>query len=329
MKKPSLTPFILCLAALALFAVSCEKEIDVDLPDVVSRTVVEGTIEPGLPPVVLLSRSQGYFDPTDLTTLEDLYITGATCEVSNGSTTVTLDEVCAADLPEELLEQVADILGFSPEVLSAVNICAYTSLFNTDIWGEEGKTYTLNIDVEGEQLSSTTKINQVVELDSTWFELSGNSDSLGFLHAIITDPDTTGNAYRWFAQRLNRYPDWSEHAGEVKDASMIAPLGSVALDEFFNGLNFEFAYFRGTTTGEPKTDDLNEEAGFYKVGDTVAVRGCVIDFAAYNFIYAFETQAANQGSPFAVPSNLPSNVEGGLGAFIGYGVFNDTIICAP
>ena len=110
---------------------------------------------------------------------------------------------------------------------------------------------------------------------------------------------------------------------------MIAPLGSVADDEFFNGLTFEFAYFRGTSLNSQKEDDLNEERGYYKIGDTVAVRGCVIDYDAFLYLYALESQVANSGSPFSVPNNIPSTVEGGLGAFIGYGVFNDTIYCQP
>ena len=35
--------------------------------------VVEGRIEPGLPPIVLLSRSQDYFAPVDAATLGSLY----------------------------------------------------------------------------------------------------------------------------------------------------------------------------------------------------------------------------------------------------------------
>lgn len=313
-----------CLAFLG-----CEKEITVDLPTVEEKVVIEGTIEPGQPPVILLSTSQGYFEPTDLTSLESLYLKGATCALSNGTTTVELDEICASELPEDLLEEVAGILGFPPEVLAEVDLCVYTSPFNTDIWGEEGVSYELTVEYEDHYLTASTKINEVVPLDSTWFELAGNSDSLGFLHAMLSDPDTIGNAYRWFAQRLNQYEPWSENAGQIKDAGMIAPLGSVGDDEFFNGLSFEFAYFRGVSLGSDKEDDFNQERGFYKVGDTVAVRGCVIDYDAFLHIYAVESQVANSGSPFAVPANIPTNVQGGLGAFVGYGIFNDTIICQP
>ena len=41
---------ILPLLIPALLLIACEKEITVDLPDVPQRLVVEGVIEPGLPP---------------------------------------------------------------------------------------------------------------------------------------------------------------------------------------------------------------------------------------------------------------------------------------
>lgn len=308
--------------------VGCEKEITIDLPDVESKIVVQGSIEQGQPPIVLLSESQGYFDATDLTSLEDYYLKGATVTVGNGDAEIVLDEICTSDIPEELLPLVASITGFDPEVLAFLDICAYAS-FDESIWGEVGKIYDLSVEHEGRTVTSITKINELVHLDSTWFELSGTSDSLGFAWGILTDPDTLGNAYRWFAQRINQYPEWSANAGEQKDGGYIAPLGSSFDDEFFNGLSFEFAYYRGSVLNSDKEDDLNEEVFFFKVGDTIAVRGCVIDRGSFLFIDSYETQVSNQGSPFAVPTNVRTNIEGGLGGWIGYGASYDTIICVP
>jgi hypothetical protein len=308
--------------------IGCEKEITIDLPSVESKIVVQGNIEQGQPPIVLLSESQGYFEATDLSSLEDFYLKGATVKVSNGEVEIELEEICTSDIPEELLPLVASLTGFDPEVLAFLDICAYVS-FDESIWGEVGGIYDLTVEHEGRLATSTTKINELVHLDSTWFDLSGNSDSLGFAWGILSDPDTLGNAYRWFAQRINHYPEWSENAGEQKDGNYIAPLGSAFDDEFFNGLSFEFAYYRGATLNSDKEDDQNEEVFFFKVGDTIAVKGAVIDRGAFNFVASYETQVSNQGSPFAVPTNVRTNIEGGLGGWIGYGTSYDTIVCVP
>lgn len=308
--------------------ISCQKEITVDLPTTPARIVVEGSIEQGLSPIVVLSWSQGYFQPSSINDLGELYIQGADVQISDGTDTYELDELCISELPGELLPQVAEATGFSVETLMLLDLCAYVSL-NNAIMGEVGKTYQLTVEYQGEHLETTSKLNNLVYLDSLWFEVTGTSDSLGFAYAILTDPDTLGNAYRWFAKRINHYPDWSPDAGEQKDRSYIAPLGSTYDDEFFNGLSFEFAYYRGVAVGSTKDDDFNEERGFFKVGDTIAVKGAVIDRNAFHYISSFEDQIASQGTPFSAPANISSNVIGGLGAFIAYGAVYDTIVCTP
>lgn len=327
--KPSLNVILLFVTLLAVSLVSCEKKITVDLPQGPRRIVVEGSIEQGMPPIVLLSWTQGYFDPIDLNAFQSLFITGATVTVSNGQNEVVLDEICSGSVPPELLPLVVELTGLSAQQLAAFNLCIYTT-FNTAIWGEANRTYDLRVEHEGHVVTSSTKINTPLPLDSLWFAIPGTdpgNDSLGFTYAMLTDPDTLGNAYRWFARRVNRYPQWSPNAGEVKDPRYIAPLGSATDDAFFNGLTFEFAFFRGLLPNSMKQDDLNEERGFYKVGDTIAVRATVIDRGALAYINSFEDQAGSSGTPFASPANILTNVQGGLGGWIGYGAVYDTIYC--
>jgi Domain of unknown function (DUF4249) len=321
--------FVFLSCALMISLVGCEKEITVDLPSAEQKIVVEGTIYNDQPPVLFLSWTQGYFEPTSLADLANLYIRDpalmASIEVDGVTYPLTL--VCISDLPANLQLEAATALGISIDVLLALDLCAYTSL---DLIGEAGKQYRLKVDYLTHHLTCDTKIPELVALDSVWFEIVSSlpDDSLGFLFANITDPDTLGNSYRWFAKRINHYPSWfPEYAGQQKDGAFIAPLGSTNDDQFFNGLSFEFGYFRGSAPNSTKDDDLNEERGFYKRGDTVVVRGACLDRKAFQFISGMEDQTANQGSPFAVPYNLASTVEGGLGAFIGYAASYDTVIC--
>ena len=59
-----LTTVIIVLASIIGFA-SCEKVLDVDLPDGVNGIVFEGNIENGQFPYVLITRSSNYFDPIE------------------------------------------------------------------------------------------------------------------------------------------------------------------------------------------------------------------------------------------------------------------------
>jgi hypothetical protein len=307
----------------------CEKEITVDLPVAEAKIVVEGTIYNDQPPVLFLSWSQGYFEPTSISDIGNLYIGDPAVQASIAvdGTVYPLILICVADLPEALQLEAAAALGVALETLVALDLCAYTS---PTLIGMPGKQYRLEIAYQGQQLTCDTKIPELVALDSVWFDVISTlpDDSLGFLFANVTDPDTLGNCYRWFAKRINHYPaNFPDYANQQKDMNFIAPIGSTTDDQFFNGLSFQFAYYRGKSPNSVKEDDLNGERGFYKRGDTVVVRGACIDRRAFQFISNMEEQTANQGSPFAVPFNLPTTVVGGLGAFIGYAASYDTVIC--
>jgi hypothetical protein len=181
--------------------------------------------------------------------------------------------------------------------------------------GTAGLTYTLDIlTSDGKRVTSTTKLQAPVPLDSTWFEIQEGKDTLGFTWAFLSDPDTTDNCYRWFSKRIN------------KDDQFFAPFGSAFEDKFINGQTFKFGFNRATIQNSTAADDNNEEAGFFKIGDTIVVKFCTIDKSTYEFWRDAETQLGNNGSPFAVPSNIKSNINGGIGLFASYSPSYDTII---
>ena len=100
-------------------------------------------------------------------------------------------------------------------------------------------------------------------------------------------------------------------------------------DKFFNGQKFEFAYNRGELGNNENQDDEGPEERYFKNGDTVVVQFVSLDRPNFYYFRALEDQWATNGSPFASPGNLPSNINGGLGVFSGYGSAYDTVICVP
>ncbi len=310
---------------------SCEKEIDLVVPPADNKYVIEGNIEIGQPAFVLVSQTRNYNESVNAEQFNDFYLEGAVVEVSNGTTIEILDEICTGDLSIDLLFVVSEITGLSPILLSSADLCAYIDL-DGSMLGQENNTYDLKVSIDDTILTSTTTIPNSVELDSLWFSVAGDNgslDSLGYAYAKLTDPDTAGNAYRWFAKRINVYPEWADYAGQQKDFQYIAPLGSSYDDSFFNGLTFEFAYYRGSILGSPKADDQNIERGFFKYGDTIAVKGATIDRETYDYVVTFEAEAGSAGNPFTVPTPISSNINGGLGIWAGYATVLDTIIAAP
>lgn len=282
--------------AVLLFC-SCEEVIDVQLDDVPDQVVVDGYVEAGLPPYIILSRTSGYFDPISSAILVNDAITGAQVYVSDGIDTVRL---------------------FEPGIIPGLYVAIDTTTLVNKMTGVPGRTYSLWITTpDGTQLSSEAKLEVAVQLDSVWFQLVEDNDSLGLAYGQLDEPDTLGNCYRWHTKRLG------------KDELYIAPLGAVFDDRFINAQNFELFYNRGSIQNSDAEDDNNEEAGLFKTGDTIVVKFSAVSKSVYEFWRIAEQQQANNGSPFAVPSNIPTNIKGGIGLFGTYSSVFDTIIARP
>ncbi len=302
--------YIFILISMVTF-LGCQKEIEFDLPWVEQTLVVEGKIETGEPPVVFITNSQGYFDPIDSSTFNNIFVNDAQVTMFDGTTNHTLS------------------------VINFGSAAVYTS-FDPATYGVDGKNYRLTVVHGNKTLTAQTQIPYAVPLDSLWFELADASDpldSLGFLWTKFTDPDSLGNCYRWFSKRINSYtynydPPYDNVIGQQKDSIYIAPFGSATDDKFFNGLSFEFAVARGEIGNFEGPDDEGPEEGYFKRGDTVAIKATSITYATYLWVRSMEDQAFSTGSPFASPGNLPGNIEGdGIGIWAGYGVYLDTLIC--
>ena len=293
---------------LLLFILGCTKSIDFQLPEVEQIIVVEATVESGLPPRVVLTNSQGYFDPIDSNILKEIFVHDAVITLNDGSNDYILQEI-----------------NFN-------GIYLYTSLEFGAI-GQLGKTYSININVNDKNIQASTKIPQSLMLDSIWFEKYDAYDSLGFIGTKFTDPDTLGNCYRWFAQRINTYkynypPPFDNVKGTIKDSRPLAPIGSSTDDKLFNGLSFEFAFPRGEDGNFEGPDDEGIEEGFFKTGDTILIKSTTTTYPVYLYVRAMENAAVSNGGIFGSSGNLPYNVQGdGVGIFYGYGVSYDTLIC--
>ena len=145
------------LMMVALMLVSCEKNIDVEVPGSEERLVVEGSIEQGWPPIILLTRTTGFFEPTDLNTLKELAVHDAKITVTNGNRSFELVEICSNNIPPNLLPVITQLVGISVDDIINLDLCLYTSL-DPDAVGEVGGKYDLLIEAEGKVLTSSTTI---------------------------------------------------------------------------------------------------------------------------------------------------------------------------
>jgi hypothetical protein len=323
MRSP-IRPAVLLSATLAVLLSGCEKEIVVDLPYEEPKLVVNGTIEAGQAPIVILTRSQGYFDATDYSSLLGMFVQGATVTIDAGNGPVQLDEVFGASIPPELLIDAAGLIGLDPGLVTFAGIHFYTKV-DGSLNGEVGRTYRLNITAEGKTVSSVTGIPYPVPLDSTWFKLAQqdeDDDTLGYAWARLTDPDTMGNAYRFMTRRISKRSN-----GRDEDPTYTAAIGSSFPDKYINGLSLDFFRGRGRQVYSDNDEDDNEERGKFKVGDTLLVRFISICTKEQDFYNSYESNVVSTGDLFSSPANARSNITNGLGVWAGWASSYDTLYC--
>jgi hypothetical protein len=301
---------------------SCEKEVKIDIPGYEEKVVVDGVIETGQPPLVLLSKTKNIYAPTNLDAFLSGFISGATVTVSDGTNTVVLDEICTNDLPPGTEELAASIFGIPVEELANYNLCAYSS-FNPLIFGQVGKTYSLKVEYNGETFTSSADLVSPTHLDSVYWKADPKYPDYGFSYAWLTDPFGVYDAYMWEVKRINKNTQ-----GNPVDSRFFKPFNPVVDDKFFDGLSFEFFYENPMSFQDETVP--NNLKGFYKQGDTVVIKFSKMDRNVYQFLEKKYIQISTGGSPFSAPANIPSNIKGGaLGLWAAYSTSFDTLVCKP
>jgi hypothetical protein len=242
--------------------------------------VVEGVVEPGERPYVILTWTAPYFGNTAYSDYQQYFVKDAIVTVYDGTSTDTLKEVFPG---QGLYYQALNMIGTT------------------------GKTYDLSVTANGKTYTATTSLLPPIPLDSLFFKPEVG-DTLGFLWAHFKEPAGLGQQYRWYAQRVG------------KDSRFLAPFNSAFDDKFIDGKEFDFAYDRGKEPNSQNIEDSNIERGYFKKGDSVLVKFCSIGNKEYRYLRSYYLNLMSNGNPFASPSTLESNINGGgIGLWCGYG----------
>lgn len=309
---------LIALFSLVLVLYSCTKEVHIDIPGYEAQVVVDGRIETGGFPIVLLSRSQDLYSPALLSAYVASFITDATVSVSDGTTTVTLDYVAVSSLPIESQKTVAEMLRAELSDVQAVPLYVYSTT-NPDMLGVVGKTYTLTIVDQGKTLSGSTTLAPPVALDTlTWIPESPDS-IYGYCKAKLTDPAGQSNAYKWEMKVI------TDTGNGPKDNIFRSSSSPYFSDQFFDGLTLDFET-RYTVK------DTTYPSGYkrdFKINDYVVIKMSRVDDAVYDYYERREAQKGSNGNPFATPVNIPCNISGALGIWAGISPWYDTLYCVP
>ena len=284
MKKIPALFFILAFTIVA----GCEKAVDIKLKNVDDVLVVDASIENDQPPVVYLSKSFNYFSKISAELLANSFIRNATITISDGTRTVQLKEYALPAGSNTLYVYSVDSANPAQLMLGKLNT-AYSMTILV-----KGKTYTAN----------TTIPKLAKKVDSLWWKQAPNNpDTLKrVLFVRISDPPGLGNYVRYYTS--------------VNDSAFLPGFNSVFDDDIVDGTTYDVQVNKGVD----RNADFNEdEAAYFKRGDTVQTKLCNIDRAHYNFWRTLEFSQQSIGNPFSQPGVVLGNISGGaLGYFGGY-----------
>jgi hypothetical protein len=307
--------YLICLFSLAL--VSCQEEITLDLIPEESKLVIEGYIEPGFPPYVVLTRNQGYFDEIDLNTYNDLFVNDVDCVIvwsynqNEEKEIITLEKFEWTDLPPIYTD------------LEYLNNPSEDYLFS-----QEERTYHLEIRWNNQIITAETFIPKSTPLDCLWVEQSetAGQDYKCDIRAVYSDPPDEQNNILIKSKRLQHYT-FNEDSCKSKDnPDLLLRLVDSGSDILINGQSFETYFPRpnkngGFPSGRYNSSHTKECANgniLDRDEDIVLIKFCQIDEPSMRFWRGLVRQAGTNGNPFAEPANLVSNIEGGLGIWTGY-----------
>ena len=305
---------------ITLLFISCQEEITLDLPKSQDKIVVEGSIENGFPPIVLLTKNQGYFDEFDI---DKFYID----DVDSIKIWYIDDVGTIVNRDLELFTDFASPITGDPIPLYTVADLD-TSNFNNYEFSQSGRTYYLEIKWNNQIVSSSTTIPEVTPLDCLWVEKSENrkEEYMYDIRGLYSDPADQDNYIIVKSKRIQHY----EYEDSLKCLVKNIPDGSLNIidagsDILINGESFETYFPRPNDNGFPSgsyntnyTEVCNNDTLLFK-NDVVIIKYCQIDEPSLKFWRGLRRQTGTNGNPFAEPLNLVSNINNGLGIFTGYG----------
>lgn len=254
-----------------VFFSSCQKVIDVDIKNAEKKYVVEGIVtdEPGTSKVFL---------STTKNVAEDNSFPG----ISGAVVTIT------------------DNAG-NHTVFTETTAGVYT---DTAFTGSVGKTYSLQVEVDGEAFTALSMMPQKVNLDTVFISneiLFGETRKL--VNIAYQDPAGKGQCYR-YVQYIN---------------------GKKSKPIFVNNDDYSDGKYVESKLWYLVDEDENEDEEI-KSGDTIRIDMLCIAPAVYKYWYSV-FQSATGNSQSASPANPVSNISGGaLGYFSAHTVQTKTLV---
>ncbi len=291
----------------------------IDIPGYKQQLVVDGNIEAGGHPIVILSQSANIYSESYITAYVNSFVSDADVKVVVENDTFQLDYILSTDLPVSSQKKLAEMLRIEWSELLQLPIRVYSS---TSLIAQAEKTYELIIDHQGKNYTAKTYLPAPTPLQSIYWKLEPETGEYGYSWARLQDPPGQFDAYKWEVRRINKVN------GEDLDQTFRRGFGAYREDRYFDGLTFDF-YYQNPLKRKDSTH-LEIYKRYYRLGDSVVVKFSKMDKKTYDFFDKKSAQMESSDNPYSTPINIPTNLTGGaLGIWAGFSPWYDTLYCVP
>ena len=258
--------------------VSCNDNY---MPDSTESIVVEGWIDAGRFPVVILTRSlplRLIDDAISMDKLSDYVVRWAKVTVSDGETEVVLTGGNDEDYYPPFIYTTGEMRGVA------------------------GKTYYLKIETDNEVITATTTIpKEVPQIDSVVCSRLDEDESLFRINVYVKDNPQTRNYYKsFYLTNLEKNHFLSSYLGVVDGALVDGA--------------FVMQIIRGDNIAEEPVP-----SSYFEEGTDVVLKIATMDNVSYNIWQGYEDKT-RLGFSYLTSSttNVPTNINGGIGLWCGY-----------
>ena len=274
--KYTLLVKIVSIVSLVLLCHACVKVDDSEFDYTIA---VEGWIDEGDVPYVILTKTIPIFSTLDSLAISEMVIRWAKVSVSDGETT-------------EILTGRIDKDYFPPFVYRG-----------TYMMGEAGKTYKLKVEYSGRVWEAETTIPKSVPLVEITSQNVSESDTLKTVEALFVDPVGEKNYYRFYTK--------TKREGACYIGSLMGNLD----DNVFDGKEVKTTVFKGLSISQNNSFNpyfhINDTV--YVKFTTTSEFGFRYWTAYENELIN------SQNPFLPANKNLPSNISDGKGIWCGYG----------
>lgn len=264
---------------------ACDSDYLID--DSESKLVVEGWIENGGYPVVIVTKSLPVLEEgVEVDDIQDYLIRWAKVSVNDGTDTI-------------ILTGKYDRRYYPPYI--------YTT---GRMKGKCGNTYRLTVEYKEYYATAETTIPLPPNINGFSVVPCSLSDTLYQIDVSFRDFQNEKNYYQLFTK-----------VGAESEQYFAAMLGSIDDADYETDKDVIVPVYRGHSLLE------EEYTPFFKYDDTVGIKFAQLNQTSYHFWYNYsKSQSFSSNILLSSTENLPSNITGGIGYWCGYGAVNTGLV---